>query len=133
MQGTVPQSQPAATIVLPVKSKPSTPLPSTLSPNAKPATAPSTPAASEHNGSPAPADMEDVTPTQSNVAVTEASMSPEAVEETHIPTAIDNAIAQSIYTSAAASEERLKKFFTSIILVGGGGMISNMDRLLEDW
>jgi len=130
--GTVPQSQPAATIVLPVKSKPSTPLPSTLSPNAKPATAPSTPAASEHNGSPAPADMEDVTPTQSNVAVTEASMSPEAVEETHIPTAIDNAIAQSIYTSAAASEERLKKFFTSIILVGGGGMISNMDRLLED-
>jgi actin-related protein 8 len=60
-------------------------------------------------------------------------MTPEKVEEVYIPTPIDVAIAQSIYSSASTSEERLNKFFTSIILVGGGGMITNMDRLLEDW
>jgi actin-related protein 8 len=116
-----------------VKSKPSTPLPSGLSPSVKPATAPSTPAASDHIDSPAPVETEDVTPTQSNVAASESPKSPEKVEDAYIPTPIDTAIAQSIVTASSNSDERLKKFFTSIILVGGGGKIVNMDRLLEDW
>jgi actin-related protein 8 len=60
-------------------------------------------------------------------------MTPEKSEEVYIPTPIDTAVAQSIHSAASTSEERLKKFFTSIILVGGGGMITNLDRLLEDW
>lgn len=127
------QTQPAPAVTLPVKSKPSTPLPSGLSPSVKPATAPSTPTASDNVDSPAPAETEDITPTQSNVATSESPMSPEKVEDAYIPTPIDTAIAQSILISSSNSEERMKKFFTSIILVGGGGKIVNMDRLLEDW
>ncbi|CAO3659418.1 unnamed protein product [Umbelopsis ramanniana] len=126
------QTQPAPAVTLPVKSKPSTPLPSGLSPSVKPATAPSTPTASDNVDSPAPAETEDITPTQSNVATSESPMSPEKVEDAYIPTPIDTAIAQSILISSSNSEERMKKFFTSIILVGGGGKIVNMDRLLED-
>jgi hypothetical protein len=126
------QTQPAPAVTLPVKSKPSTPLPSGLSPSVKPATAPSTPTADQVD-SPAPAETEDITPTQSNVASSESPMSPEKVEDAYIPTPIDTAIAQSILTCSSNSEERMKKFFTSIILVGGGGKIVNIDRLLEDW
>ncbi|KAM3578630.1 Actin-like protein arp8 [Umbelopsis sp. WA50703] len=130
---TATQPQQSATALASTKSKPSTPLPPGLSPVVKPLTAPSTPAAdSEQAGSPAPADIDEPTPTQSNAVTSESSMTPEKSEEVYIPTPIDTAVAQSIHSAASTSEERLKKFFTSIILVGGGGMITNLDRLLED-